>query len=323
MGLSDQSGWTGGCGQRGAGKKVACSLRWSSIGPKPRLGFPAAGGSLVPGAESPDLCAWTARPGLVGGGRAPVSGVPLPSPTGGTNSSGMRNGARALNLVLMLAAAGLVLATVFALAARLWWAFDLFSHFRLQYAVAALILLVAALALRDHRIAVVLAVVALVHGWAIKDLWLGGTASAAQCGMNVARHQRQRLGHESDAGRGARIPSGQRRRSGGAGRRQAPALVAGPVGAGHAVSLSGSRQLAGAAAGRPAQPPSRGPRGGGAPARRSAPLPDGKACGRRERARRGGRPSHVAVGDPRQGQPAAQSRARPHRAAPSAIPIGR
>jgi endonuclease/exonuclease/phosphatase (EEP) superfamily protein YafD len=109
----------------------------------------------------------------------------LPSAHGGANSIGMRNGARALNLVLMLAAAGLVLATVFALAARLWWASDLFSHFRLQYAVAALILLVAALALRDHRIAVVLAVVALVHGWAIKDLWLGGTASAAQGGMNL------------------------------------------------------------------------------------------------------------------------------------------
>ncbi|MGH6902102.1 MAG: endonuclease/exonuclease/phosphatase family protein [Geminicoccaceae bacterium] len=90
---------------------------------------------------------------------------------------------RALNLVLMLAAAGLVLATASALAARLWWAFDLFSHFRLQYALAALILLVAALTLRNHRIAVVLAAVALVHGWAIKDLWLGGTASAAQGGM--------------------------------------------------------------------------------------------------------------------------------------------
>jgi endonuclease/exonuclease/phosphatase (EEP) superfamily protein YafD len=94
----------------------------------------------------------------------------------------MRNGMRALNLVLMLAAAGLALATVLALAARLWWAFDLFSHFRLQYVVAALILLAAALALRDWRTAIVLALVALVHGWAIKDLWLGGTASAAPGG---------------------------------------------------------------------------------------------------------------------------------------------
>ena len=95
----------------------------------------------------------------------------------------MSGGRRALNLIVMLAAAGLVLATAFALAARLWWAFDLFSHFRLQYLVAALILLVAGLALRNYPAATLLAVVALVHGWAIKDLWLGGTASAAPGGM--------------------------------------------------------------------------------------------------------------------------------------------
>ncbi|MGH6913903.1 MAG: endonuclease/exonuclease/phosphatase family protein [Geminicoccales bacterium] len=94
----------------------------------------------------------------------------------------MHRGRRALNLIVLVAAAGLALATVLALAARLWWVFDLFSHFRLQYAVAAMILLAAALALRDYRNAAVLAVVALVHGWAIKDLWLGGTASAAQGG---------------------------------------------------------------------------------------------------------------------------------------------
>ena len=94
----------------------------------------------------------------------------------------MRRGRQALNLIVMLAAAGLVLATASALAARAWWAFDLFSHFRPQYVVAALILLVAALALRNWPAATLLAAVALVHGWAIKDLWLGGTASAAQGG---------------------------------------------------------------------------------------------------------------------------------------------
>jgi endonuclease/exonuclease/phosphatase (EEP) superfamily protein YafD len=90
---------------------------------------------------------------------------------------------RALNLLLMLAAAGLVLITAFTFAARLWWAFDLFSHFRLQYLVAALVLCVAALAVRAHPTAAVLAAVALVHGWAIKDLWWGGTASAAPGGV--------------------------------------------------------------------------------------------------------------------------------------------
>jgi endonuclease/exonuclease/phosphatase (EEP) superfamily protein YafD len=95
----------------------------------------------------------------------------------------MTKGQRALNLFLMLAAAGLVLITGFTFAARLWWAFDLFSHFRLQYLVAALVLSVAALAIRAHPAAAVLAAVALVHGWAIKDLWWGGTASAASGGV--------------------------------------------------------------------------------------------------------------------------------------------
>ncbi|HEX6113902.1 MAG TPA: endonuclease/exonuclease/phosphatase family protein [Geminicoccaceae bacterium] len=90
---------------------------------------------------------------------------------------------RALNVFLMLAAAGLALITVFALAARLWWAFDLFSHFRLQYVLAALVVGFIALTVRAYPSAAVLAVVALVHGWAIKDLWLGGTASAAPSGI--------------------------------------------------------------------------------------------------------------------------------------------
>jgi endonuclease/exonuclease/phosphatase (EEP) superfamily protein YafD len=95
----------------------------------------------------------------------------------------MIKGRHALNLLLMLAAAGLALITVFTLAARLWWAFDLFSHFRLQYVALALTLGVAALAVRAYPTAAVLAVVALVHGWAIKDLWWGGTASAAPGGV--------------------------------------------------------------------------------------------------------------------------------------------
>jgi endonuclease/exonuclease/phosphatase (EEP) superfamily protein YafD len=97
----------------------------------------------------------------------------------------MSKGLRALHLFLLLAAAGLALVTVFTFAARLWWAFDLFSHFRLQYVVVALILGVAALAARAYPSAAVLALVALVHGWAIKDLWWGGTANAAPGGVPV------------------------------------------------------------------------------------------------------------------------------------------
>ena len=78
-----------------------------------------------------------------------------------------------------MAAAGLTLATAFAFSARLWWAFDLFSHFRLQYALLGAALCLGALALRAWPIAAVLAVIALVHGWAMKDLWLGDSAAAA------------------------------------------------------------------------------------------------------------------------------------------------
>src|SRR5919106_3955914 len=60
---------------------------------------------------------------------------------------------RDLKLVLGVAAAGLTLATAFALSARLWWAFDLFSHFRLQYAILAAALCLGALALRAWPIA--------------------------------------------------------------------------------------------------------------------------------------------------------------------------
>jgi endonuclease/exonuclease/phosphatase (EEP) superfamily protein YafD len=78
-----------------------------------------------------------------------------------------------------MATAGLALMTGFALAARLWWAFDLFSHFRLQYAILAAALCLGALALRAWPIAAVLAVIGLLHGWAMKDLWLGGSAATA------------------------------------------------------------------------------------------------------------------------------------------------
>ncbi len=78
-----------------------------------------------------------------------------------------------MNLILAAATAGLVLATLFALAARLWWVFDLFSHFRLQYVIVAASVGLLALATGAWPTAAVLAVVALVHGFAIRALWLG------------------------------------------------------------------------------------------------------------------------------------------------------
>jgi endonuclease/exonuclease/phosphatase (EEP) superfamily protein YafD len=82
-------------------------------------------------------------------------------------------------LILLVATAGLALVTTFALSARLWWAFDLFSHFRLQYAILAAALCLVAIGLRAWPIAALLAVIACVHGWAIKDLWLGEWPASA------------------------------------------------------------------------------------------------------------------------------------------------
>ena len=87
---------------------------------------------------------------------------------------------RTLKLILAAATAGLALVTVFALSARLWWAFDLFSHFRLQYLVLAVALCLVALAVRAFPTAAVLALIALVHAWAIKDLGLSGSAAAGR-----------------------------------------------------------------------------------------------------------------------------------------------
>ena len=88
-----------------------------------------------------------------------------------------------MKLIVMLATIGLVLITAVTFAARLWWGFDLFTHFRLQYVVAAILLGLLALVLRAYGTATVLLVVALVHGWAMKDLWLGSTGAMASAGM--------------------------------------------------------------------------------------------------------------------------------------------
>jgi endonuclease/exonuclease/phosphatase (EEP) superfamily protein YafD len=64
-------------------------------------------------------------------------------------------------------------------------AFDLFSHFRLQYVVAALAFCIAALAVRACRTAALLALVALVHGWSIEHLWLGGRTEVAPSGVAI------------------------------------------------------------------------------------------------------------------------------------------
>jgi endonuclease/exonuclease/phosphatase (EEP) superfamily protein YafD len=96
--------------------------------------------------------------------------------------------------ILAALAGALALVSVGAGLARAWWAFDMLAHFRLHYAVAALVLLVPALGLRAWWPALLLAGVAAFHLWTIKDLWLGGPAEAAAegrplrvAGANVLR----------------------------------------------------------------------------------------------------------------------------------------
>lgn len=72
-----------------------------------------------------------------------------------------------------MAAAGLLLVTGFVLFGRVWWVFDLFTHFRVQYFLTAVVLAVVALVLRAYPSAAVFAAIALGHGLVIKDLWLG------------------------------------------------------------------------------------------------------------------------------------------------------
>ena len=86
-----------------------------------------------------------------------------------------RNGqtGAALRLFLAVAAAGLVLVTAFVLFARVWWVFDLFTHFRLQYFVTAVVLAITALIVHAYPSAAVLAAVALGHGLVVKNVWFG------------------------------------------------------------------------------------------------------------------------------------------------------
>jgi endonuclease/exonuclease/phosphatase (EEP) superfamily protein YafD len=85
-----------------------------------------------------------------------------------------------------LAAVALAAATVAALLARHWWAFDLFSHFQLQYVVLGCVLGLAALAWRAYAAAAVLGAAAALHAWTISDLWLGGTSATAGLPLRVA-----------------------------------------------------------------------------------------------------------------------------------------
>jgi endonuclease/exonuclease/phosphatase (EEP) superfamily protein YafD len=73
-------------------------------------------------------------------------------------------------LLLILAAVGLVVVSLLARAARVWWPFDLLTHFRPQYAATAGVLTLVALATRARAAAAALAAVTVTQAWAILDM---------------------------------------------------------------------------------------------------------------------------------------------------------
>jgi endonuclease/exonuclease/phosphatase (EEP) superfamily protein YafD len=88
-----------------------------------------------------------------------------------------------LIVVLHLAAALLILATLATLLGRTWWAFDLFTHFRLQYVVTAVMLCLVAIVLSAYPTAAVLAGIAIMHGFTMRTLWFGGGTEAGGQGL--------------------------------------------------------------------------------------------------------------------------------------------
>jgi endonuclease/exonuclease/phosphatase (EEP) superfamily protein YafD len=72
----------------------------------------------------------------------------------------------------------LVVATLFGFAGSWWWLFDLFSHFRIQYLVVALLLALILVVLRDRRWALIAVAVAAVNLFPVVPLFLSPVQAA-------------------------------------------------------------------------------------------------------------------------------------------------
>jgi endonuclease/exonuclease/phosphatase (EEP) superfamily protein YafD len=79
----------------------------------------------------------------------------------------------------------LALSTFLAFFADSWWAFDLFSHFRVQYSVAALFLAVALWSLRRRMPAVLVLVVAAVNLWFVAPHLVGVAQATTTAGESA------------------------------------------------------------------------------------------------------------------------------------------
>lgn len=86
----------------------------------------------------------------------------------------MKPGTLLARLAVLAAIVGLL-----PLGARLWWGFDLLSHFRVQYLACALPLLVAVLAYRRRLAALLLAVTAGINAWPLLPYLPASSATAA------------------------------------------------------------------------------------------------------------------------------------------------
>jgi endonuclease/exonuclease/phosphatase (EEP) superfamily protein YafD len=82
-------------------------------------------------------------------------------------------------LLILLLVGGLCAATVFALLAPLGWPFELFTHFRVQYAAFALVLAPALLWLRHPRTAALAGALALFHALPVAEEALASGSVAA------------------------------------------------------------------------------------------------------------------------------------------------
>ncbi len=79
--------------------------------------------------------------------------------------------ARIVDPLVLLAALGVLAMTAAGLAARTWWIFDLFAHFKLQYAALQLALIAALMARGRRRFATIIAVSILPNLWPLAAYW--------------------------------------------------------------------------------------------------------------------------------------------------------